>query len=44
MEKKEMFQKDIRKSLLIAGFLLILFVILYYLEQNFNLLSSFFKF
>jgi len=39
-----MFQKDIRKSLLIAGFLLILFVILYYLEQNFNLLSSFFKF
>ncbi len=38
--KEEVFKKDIKKSLLIAGFLLILFMTLYYLEQNFNLLSN----
>jgi len=38
--KEEIFRKDIKKSLLIAGFLLSLFMILYYLEQSFNLLSN----
>ena len=39
MEEK-LFKKDIKKSLLITGFLLALFMLLYYLEQNFNLLSN----
>ena len=38
--EEEVFKKDIKKSLLITGFLLTLFMILYYLEQNFNLLSN----
>ena len=38
--KEEIFKKDIKKSLLITGVLLILFIILYYLEQSFSLLSN----
>ena len=38
--EEEIFKKDIKKSLLITGFLLILFMILYYLERSFNLLSN----